>query len=140
VLGPEPPGSTESKFRFLYLGNDLKLIAAVRKVLSEPEYRLVACGDRGGAELFLKSDIHYDALLIDFEWRGKEGLNLAELARSLGHRKRIPILVVAAAPLTGELQKEVRKTGVKKIMTKRPDVAAVTDAIRQLVETPSRKN
>ncbi len=132
MLEPECPRSTESKFRFLYLGNDLKLIAAVRKVLREPDYQLVACGDRGSAEIFLKSDIRYNALVIDFEWRGKEGLELAGLARSLEHRKRMPILVVAAAPLTGEMQKAVSKARVKKIVTKSPDMAAVIDAIREL--------
>ena len=29
--------ATESEFRLLYLGNDLKLIASVRKALSEPD-------------------------------------------------------------------------------------------------------
>ncbi len=134
MLGPECPVSTKSKFRFLYLGNDLKLIEAVREALPEPEYRLVACGDRGSAELFLKSDIRYDALLIDYEWRASEGLELAELAQSLAHRKQMPIIVVAAAPLTSELQKAARKAGVKKIVRKSPDMAEVSDAIRKLVE------
>ena len=134
MLSPEPPASTESKFRFLYIGNDLKLIAAMRQALPEAEYQLVACGDRGSAELFLKSDIRYDALLIDYEWRGSEGLKLAELAQSLGHRKCMPILIVAVAQLTSELQKVARKAGVKKIVTKSPDMAEVSDAIRQLVE------
>ncbi len=134
MLGPECPVSTESKFRFLYLGNDLKLIAAVRQVLTEPEYRLVACGDRGSAELFLKSDIRYDALLLDYEWRGSEGLELAMLARSLEHRKRMPIIGVAAAPLTSDVAKVAHKADVKKFVTKSPDMSAVSDSIRQLLE------
>ena len=134
MLGPEPPVLKESKFRFLYAGNDLQLIAAVREALSEPDYQLVACSDHGGAMLFLNSDIRYDALVIDYEWRGSEGLKLAELAQSLEHRKQMPIMVVAKGQLSRELQRIARKAGVKKIVTKSPDMREVTDAIRQLFE------
>ena len=90
------PRTTESKFRILYLGADLKLTAALRKVLTESDYRLVACADHASAILFLRSEIRYDLLLIDFEWREKEGLEVAQLAHSLSHRKRMPIILAAA--------------------------------------------
>ena len=38
----ERPRSAESKFRLLYLGNDLEFIAAMRRELSEPDYFLVS--------------------------------------------------------------------------------------------------
>jgi hypothetical protein len=40
--------SREAKFRLLYLGSDLKLLTALRQVLAEPDYRLVACSDKRG--------------------------------------------------------------------------------------------
>ena len=129
---PEHPVSTESKFRFLYLGNDLQLIAAVREALNESDYQLVACSDHGGATLFLKSDIRYDALVIDYEWLGSEGLKLVELAQSLEHRRGMPILVVAPTQLISEMRKAARKAGMKKCVTKSEDMAAVIDAIRKL--------
>jgi DNA-binding response OmpR family regulator len=135
----ERPHSTASKFRLLYLGNDLEFIAALRQVLTEPDYRLVACSDREGAELFLKSDIHYDLMLIDFDWRGREGLELARLAQSLGHRKEMPIMMVATK-LTSSMKTLARQAGVKKCLKKTPDVAAVSQAIRQFVDTPPREN
>ena len=128
------PRSTESKFRLLYLGTDLELIAAVRQVLTEPDYRLVACSDREGAVLFLRSKIPYDLLLIDLEWRGKEGLKLARLAHSLQHRKRMPIILVAATELSSDMKTLARKAGVNKCVKKTPDVDAVSEAIRQMIE------
>jgi len=125
--------SSESKFRLLYLGSDLTLIAALRKVLTEPDYRLVACGDRGGAIMFLKSEIPYDLLLIDLEWRGKEGLKLAQLTRSLQHRKRMPIILVATE-LSDRLAEVARRAGVNECVTKTPDMGAVSEAIRQMIE------
>jgi DNA-binding response OmpR family regulator len=130
----ERPHSTASKFRLLYLGNDLEFIGALRQVLSEPDYRLVACSDREGAELFLKSDIHYDLMLIDFDWRGREGLELAQLAQSLTHRIDMSIMMVAKK-LNSSMKTLARKAGVTKSVTKTPDADAVGESIRQVIES-----
>jgi response regulator RpfG family c-di-GMP phosphodiesterase len=123
--------STESKYRLLYLGNDLKLIAALRQVLTEPDYRLVACSDQESAVLFLRSEIPYDLLLIDFDWQGKEGLKLARLAHSLRHRKRMPIILVAATEVSSRVKALARKGGINECVTKTPDMGGVSEAIRR---------
>lgn len=128
------PRSTESKFRLLYLGNDLKLITAVRQVLTEPDYRLVACADYESSILFLKSEIPYDLLLTDLAWRGRQGLKLARLTHSLCHRKRMPIILVAATELTSRLRLLARKAGVNKCLRKTPDMGTVSEAIRQMIK------
>jgi PleD family two-component response regulator len=129
--------STESKFRLLYLGSDLALIAALRKVLTEPDYRLVACSDRGSAVMFLKSEIPYDLLLIDLEWRGREGLKLAQLTGSLTQRKRMPIILVGVE-LSKHTMKLASRAGVNKCVTKTPDMGAVSEMIRQMIEGVKR--
>ena len=123
--------STKSKFRLLYLGSDLALIAALRKVLTEPDYRLVACSDRGSAIMFLKSEIPYDLLLIDLEWRGREGLKLAQLARSLPPREGMPIVLVGVE-LSKHTMKLASRAGINKCVTKTADISAVSKVIRQL--------
>jgi len=125
------PHQTEAKFRFLYLGNDLDFITALRAVLTEADYRLVSCGHDGNAIIFLKSDIRYELLLIDLEWQGTESLKLAQLAHSLPHRQGIPIILVAASGLNSDLKTLARRAGVKKCLAKTP-VDAVSDAIRQM--------
>lgn len=134
MLPPTCPRSTESKFRLLYLGADLKLIAAVRQVLAEPDYGLVACSDHGSAILFLQSEIPYDLLLIDLGWCGREGMELARLAHSLPNRKQMPIILVAARELSSDLKTLARKAGINTCVTKTPDLDAVSQAIRQLIE------
>jgi hypothetical protein len=47
--------SREAKFRLLYLGSDLKLLTALRQVLTEPDYRLVACSDKGAQCCFSRA-------------------------------------------------------------------------------------
>ena len=104
MLASVPPRLTESKFRLLYLGNDLELISALKKALSERDNVLVSCSDRESAIMFLKSDIPYQLLLIGFEWRKREGLKLASLARLLKHRKRMPTVLVTATELSRQLR------------------------------------
>jgi CheY-like chemotaxis protein len=134
MRAPQRPRSAESKFRLLYLGNDLEFIAAMRRVLPEPVYTLVSCSDWGGAVLFLNSDISYDLMLIDFDWRRKEGLELARLAHSLAHRKDLPIVLVAATRVNSAVKTLARKSGVKKCVTKTPDLDKLSEAIRQWIE------
>ncbi len=134
MQAPARPRSTESKYRLLYLGTDLELMAAVRQALTEPDYQLVTCSDRESAILFISSEIPYHLLLIDLEWRGKEGLKLAQLARSLKHRKRMPIILVTARKLSGATKTSARRAGVNKCLVKTPDMDAVSESIPHMLE------
>ena len=130
--------STEPKFRLLYLGNDLKFVSALRQVLAEPVYQLVTCADRESAVLFLKSEIRYEVLLVDFEWRKKDGVEIARLARKLRHRKRMPIVSLAGTRLSRQAfihnKAVAAKAGVTTCVLKTQDVGEV---IRRLTSTDS---
>jgi CheY-like chemotaxis protein len=132
MLAPRRPRPGKSKFRVLYLGSDLALMAAVRQILTQPDYQVVTCSDRESAVLFLKSKIPYDLLLIDLEWRGKDGLKLARLAHSLRHRKRMPkILVSSSNALSSDLKALARNAGVNEWVRKSP--GSIIEAIRRLI-------
>jgi DNA-binding response OmpR family regulator len=113
----------------LYLGDDLKFIAAFREAVSESEYRLVACADYGSAELFLKSDIPYDLMLIDHDWRGNEGLKLARLAHSRRHRKRMPIALLSSAKLNRETEALAQQAGVVECALKTANMREVSSKV-----------
>src|ERR1700687_5560074 len=89
-----PPTRSEARFRILYVGNDLDLIAALRGVLTKPNHKIVSCMDCGSAAFFLKGDPRYELLLFDLELGGTRVLKLIPLARSLSHRKDLPIIVL----------------------------------------------
>ena len=127
--------STEKKFRLLYLGNDLNFIAALRQVLAEPAYQLVTCADRESAVLFLKSDIPYEVLLVDFEWRGKNGLEVARLAQKLQHRKRMPIVLLVGAKLNRRRQTVAAEAGVTTWILKTEEIG---EAIKRVMGPVSR--
>ena len=130
---PVRPRSTESKFRILYLGSDLELVKALRRVLTKADYRLVTCADRETALLFLKSTIPYELLLVDLEWRDGEGLKLARLAHSQRYRKKMPIVVLAATELINEMRTRSRRAGITDWIPKTPDTTEVAEAIKKVM-------
>ena len=131
MLAPARLLSTKANFRLLYLGNDLKLIAALRQALDEAVYLLVTCADREGALLFLKSDIPYEVLLVDFEWRKKDGVEVVRLARKLRHRRLMPIVLVGGARLSRQTRADAEEAGVTMCVLKTQDVWEV---IRRLID------
>ena len=123
------PLATESTFRVLYVGNDLKFIAAFREAVSEHVYHLVAGSDHDSILLFLKSDIHYDLMLIDHDWRGNEGLKLARLARSQRHRKRMPIVLLSTVSLDNETKALAQKERVVECALKTADLSELVSRV-----------
>jgi len=113
----------------LYVGNDLKFIAAFREALSERDYQLVAGSDHGSIIVFLKSNIHYDLMLIDHDWRGNEGLELARLARSQRRRKRMPIVLLSAASLDDETKALAQEEKVVECVLKTADLSELVSRL-----------
>lgn len=129
-------------FRVLYVGCDAESLVALRQSLGREQFQVVGCSERGGAILFLKSQIPYHLFLFDVEWLGVEGLKLARLARSVRHRKQTPAILVAATKSAGEMQGFARKVGVPKCVecvVKTRDMAGVTEVIKRLLESRERK-
>ena len=117
------PLATESTFRVLYVGDDVAFIARFREQVSERVYRLVAGSDQASIVLFLKSDIHYDLLLIDHDWRGNDGLDLVRLARSQRHRKQMPIVLLSTVSLDDETKALAQKERVVECALKTADLS-----------------
>jgi len=109
----------------------LKLIAAFRQALDEAVYLLVTCADREGALLFLKSDIPYEVLLVDFEWRKRDGVGVVRIARKLRHRRLMPIVLVGGARLSRQTRADAEEAGVTMCVLKTQDVWEV---IRRLID------
>ena len=109
----------------------MKLIAALRQALDEAVYLLVTCADREGALLFLKSDIPYEVLLVDFEWRKRDGVGVVRIARKLRHRRLMPIVLVGGARLSRQTRADAEEAGVTMCVLKTQDVWEV---IRRLID------
>jgi CheY-like chemotaxis protein len=121
----------DPNFRLLYVGSDQPWLAALRKVLRKPEFHFVSCQDRGAAVLFLRGDPEYHLLLFELELRDKRGLELTRLARSLPHRRRLPIIIVADEEITAQLAKLARRTGANEYLTKTGDISVAAESVQR---------
>jgi CheY-like chemotaxis protein len=122
--------SEKARFRLLYVGKDIELLRALRKVLTKPEYHIVYCPHVDSAIDFLKGTPRYDLLMFELELRG---LELAKLARSLSHREYVPIVMVTTNEIAGRLGTQSRNSRIDKWVSKQ-ESAAVTKMLISLLE------
>lgn len=122
--------SEGAQFRPLYVGGDLDFLRALRKVLIEPEYHIVSCPHVGSAMDFLKGNPRYDLLMFELELRG---LELAKLARSLSHRKAVPIVMVTANEIVDGFGRQSRNSRIDEWVSKQ-GLDAVPEILISLLE------
>ncbi len=127
------PTRSEARFRILYVGDDLDLIAALRTLLTKPDHKIVSCMDCGSAAFFLKGDPRYELLVFDLELGRTRVLKLIPLARSLSHRKHIPIIVLTETE-GGAEQELARKLGPDEVLS-RKDVRGVARSVTRLLRS-----
>ena len=128
-----PLTRSDARFRILYVGNDLDLIAALRGLLTKPDHKIVSCMDCGSAAFFLKGDPKYDLLLLDLELGSARVLKLIPLARSLSHRTHVPIIVLTGSD-SGEAEELTRNASPDEVLC-RKDLVGVTQSAARLLRS-----
>ena len=130
----EPSSDREkSGYRLLYVGQHVEWFRCLKNALGLPANRLVYCAGGSSVEHFLKSNIHYDFFLFDFDLLGATGVELVRLARSLPHRQHIPIIIVAAEEVIDDLGELARSTGADDCLTKSEDASIALETIQRLL-------
>ena len=125
-----PSDRDKSEYRLLYVGQDVDWFRRLKRLLGLPPNRLVYCAGGSSVGHFLKSNIRYDLLLFDLDLLNETGLALVRLARSLPHRRHIPI-IIAASEVTASL--EELAPSADEYVTKTGDILATVEAIRRLL-------
>lgn len=127
-----PPTRSDAQFRILYVGSDLDLIGALRTFLTKADHQIVSCMDCGSAAFFLKGDPRYELLVFDLELGSTRVLKLIPLARSLSHRKHLPIVVLTETEggAAGEL---ARHAGPDELLS-RKDLGGLARSIARYLD------
>jgi CheY-like chemotaxis protein len=126
-----PPTHSDARFRILYVGNDLDLIAALRTFLTKPDHKIVTCMDCSSAVFFLKGDPRYELLVFDLGLGSRRVLKLIPLARSLSHRRHLPIIVLTET--MGAAAEELPRTGSADDVLSRNDMGGVARSVARLL-------
>jgi DNA-binding response OmpR family regulator len=132
-----PPARLEARFRILYVGNDLGLISALRTFLTKPDHKIVSCMDCGSAAFFLRGDPRYELLVFDLGLGSRRVLKLIPLARSLTHRKHLPILVLTETE-GGVDEEPARNAGPDEVLS-RKDLGGIVHSVIRLLRSASNE-
>lgn len=125
--------SSDRQYRLLYVGSDVALLKFLRSTFGKPKYHVVSCPDRDSAERFIKSDIPYQLFIFDHGMRDGAAFDLTQLVRSLGHRERLPAIVVGSEADAG-LGEFTLGTGGNEYVQKEDHFLQIQEAIKRLVE------
>src|SRR5438270_535752 len=128
-----PSDREKSEYRLLYVGQDVEWFRRLKGVLGLPANRLVYCAGGSSVGHFLKSNIRYDLFLFDLDLLNETGLEWSRLVRSLPHRQRTPIIIVAGDEVIGRLGELARSAGANECLTKVDDMSAVVETILRLL-------
>jgi two-component system chemotaxis response regulator CheY len=132
VIREAPPRVAEKPARVVTILHveDNKVVAdALREALQSEGWKVESCADGAEARRKLAGGAQYDLLLLDNDLPGVSGLELAQLARRLPHRRRTPIIMLSA----GDCETEAWRAGVQAFLRKPNDVLRVADVVARLV-------
>lgn len=114
----------------ILLVEDHKIVAqAVQETLEAEGWRVSLCGDGGVALLRLASETRYNLLLLDNNLPSVTGLELVRYARTLPHRKEMPIIMFSAS----ECSRDARMAGVNEFLRKPQDVGKIVGTVARLL-------
>lgn len=94
MLDSAPFVSTQSHRRLLYVGCDHQVLKLLQAHLKTKGWFFVRSPGGHPACLLLESEIHYDLLIFDDELPVSPGRQWLELAHSLTHRARTPVILL----------------------------------------------
>ena len=108
---------------------DHKVVAdAVRDALEAEGWQVVMCADGAAALNKLAGVEPYDLLITDHELPRATALEIVRYARSLPHRRHIPIIMFTASNRRGEAQ----TAGVNAYLRKPEDLGKLIETVTEL--------
>jgi CheY-like chemotaxis protein len=113
----------------LQVEDNVFVAGAVRDTLELEGWRVEVCADGLRGLNRLEGEDHYDLIILDYDLPSIDGLQLAQRARRLPHRRDVPIVMLSA----GDHKTEARLVGVDAFLMKPEGVSSLVETIRRLL-------
>lgn len=117
--------------RILYAEDFLPLKLIVKETLELEGWHVEDCDDGLAALSRIESQEQFDLLLLDDDLPGLSGVELAARARSLGHRRTTPIIMLSAT----ERRSAASAAGVDMFLKKPEGMQSLVETIKQLLSS-----
>lgn len=125
---------TPAHIRILHAEDEPQVAEAARDALSAEKWEVEVCTDGDSALRKLTSNEHYDVVIVDSSLSGVTGLELAQRARKITHRRRTPIVMLSS----DDLETEAWGAGVDAFLKKPDQLTELTPTVARLLREGSR--
>lgn len=125
---------TPAHIRILHVEDEPQVAETARGALSAEKWEVELCTDGDSALRKLTGNEHYDVVIVDSSLSGVSGLELAQRARKITHRRRTPILMLS----DDDLETEAWGAGVDAFLKKADQLTELTPTVARLLREGSR--
>ena len=125
---------TAAHIRILHVEDDTSVADLAREMLAAEKWEVELCTDGDSALRKLTDSDHYDVVIVDSSLAGLGGLELAQRARKITHRRRTPILMLSA----DDLESKAWGAGVDAFLKKPEQLAQLTSTVARLLREGSK--
>jgi CheY-like chemotaxis protein len=119
----------------LYVENNLLLSQLVTDLFDLAGWHVWRAENGSTAQTFLHHEQRFALLLVDNELRDTPGLAVVEYARTLAHRRSLPIILFSIE----DCEKEAREAGANEFLRKPHDLFLLMEVARRLVAAGDKK-
>jgi CheY-like chemotaxis protein len=117
--------------RILHVEDNKTVAGMIKETLETEGWQVDACANGAEALQRIKSDAHYDLLILAYDLPSLNGIELLQQARALAHRRAIPVIVLSGTPVGGA----VMQAGADAFLRKPEDISSVVEAITRLLSS-----
>ena len=125
---------TPAHIRILHVEDEAQVADAARSALAAEKWEVELCTDGDSALRKLTGNEHYDVVIVDSSLSGVTGLELAQRARKITHRRRTPIVMLSS----DDLETEAWGAGVDAFLKKPDQLTDLTPTVARLLREGSR--
>ncbi len=129
------PRQAASQISILHVEDNEPVARVVADTLTNQGMHVDSCMNGSTALKILKGDAHYDAIIVDNDLPGLNGMELVLRTKSMAHRRHTPIIM-----LTGDnCEKEAWRAGVDDFLRKPEAVDKISSTIARLLEEQKQR-
>lgn len=117
----------------LHVEDNKQVANVIADFLGSEGMKVDTCGNGMTALRILTGDAPYDAVIVDNDLPGLNGLELVRRVHKMMHRRKTPVIMLSGA----DIETEAWRAGVKEFLPKPEGINQVSSTIRRLL--PQRK-